>query len=148
MPLDAPAFGALVGGVRRPSAIQARIASWTLAYWGSTSATCVRCGGPVTPLPYTREDLQPWSSRRGWEATCTACGEQVTGSLAGLALAQPEVRAARAREPRLRALPVRDVVRDGAAAKVVGFGTDRSPVVSAVFLRDSLRLVHVGSAAG
>ena len=37
------------------------------------------------------------------------------------------------------------VVRDGADAKVVSVGSaDGTPVVSAVFLADSLRLVHVG----
>jgi hypothetical protein len=65
--------------------------------------------------------------------------------MAGLVLARPEVRAALRRDPRLRLLPARDVVRDGAAAKVVGVASlDGTPVVSAVFLADSLRLVHVG----
>ena len=45
----------------------------------------------------------------------------------------------------LRLLPTRDVVRDGVDAKVVGVGSvGGTPVVSAVFLADSLRLVHVG----
>jgi len=144
LPLDAPAFGALVGDVRRPSAIQARVADWTHSYWVSAAPACVRCGRTVTPRPYTREDVQHWAARRGWHATCAGCGETVSGSLAGLALAHPLVREARRRQPGLHALPVRDVVRDGAEAKVVGFGTDRAPVVSAVFLRDDLRLVHVG----
>jgi hypothetical protein len=65
--------------------------------------------------------------------------------MAGLVLARPEVRAALRREPRLRLLPTRDVVRDGVDAKVVGVGrVGGTPVVSAVFLADSLRLVHVG----
>ena len=65
--------------------------------------------------------------------------------MAGLTLARPEVRAALKREPRLRLLPTRDVVRDGVDAKVVGVGgVGGTPVVSAVFLADSLRLVHVG----
>jgi RNA polymerase sigma factor (sigma-70 family) len=145
VPLDAPAFGALVGGVRRPTAILSRIAAWTNDYWRLPAPTCVRCDRRVTPRPFVREGVEHWSSRHGWSADCPACGEQVTGSLTGLALALPEVRDARRREPRLRSLPVRDVVRDGAAAKVVGFGAaDGSTVVSAVFLRDDLRLVHVG----
>ena len=145
LPLDAPAFGALVGGVRRPSAIQSRLAAWTHAYWDSPSPACVRCDRPVRPRPYVREDVERWSSRHGWYAECDACGEVVSGSLSGLALATPKVRAALKRDPRLRLLPVRDVVRDGADAKVVGVGTGTGePVVSAVFLADSLRLVHVG----
>jgi hypothetical protein len=95
-------------------------------------------------MTYVREDVEHWSGRHGWYAECDACGEVVSGSVSGLALARPEVRAALKREPRLRLLPVRDVVRDGLDAKVVSVGTgDGVPVVSAVFLRESLRLVHV-----
>jgi RNA polymerase sigma factor (sigma-70 family) len=145
LPLDAPAFGALVGDVRRPSAIQARVAAWTQSYWSSSAPRCVRCDHAVTPQPYTRDEVERWSTRHGWYASCDACGQEVSGSVAGLALALPEVRAARRHDPRLRALPVRDVVRDGRDAKVVGFGTvDGTPVVSAVFLADSLRLAHIG----
>jgi RNA polymerase sigma-70 factor (ECF subfamily) len=144
LPLDAPAFGALVGDVRRPSAIQSRVAAWTRTYWESTDPACVRCDRPVRPMTYVREDVEHWSGRHGWYAECDACGEVVSGSVSGLALARPEVRAALKREPRLRLLPVRDVVRDGLDAKVVSVGTgDGVPVVSAVFLRESLRLVHV-----
>ncbi len=67
--------------------------------------------------------------------------------MSGRLLARPETRAALKREPRLRLLPVREVVRDGADAKVVTVGTvDGTPVVSAVFLRDTLRMVHVDAA--
>jgi RNA polymerase sigma-70 factor (ECF subfamily) len=144
LPLDAPAFGALVGDVRRPSAIRSRLADWVHGYWRSSRPTCVRCARPVRPRPYVREEVERWSARHGWHVACTHCGEVVTSSVTGIALALPEVRAAMRRDPRLRALPVLDVVRGGAAAKVVGFGRDDGPVVSAVFLRDSLRLVHVG----
>ena len=145
MPLDTPVFGALLGDVRRPSAVQTRVAAWTDAYWASTDPSCVRCDRPVSPLPYTRDDVESWSGRHGWYAECDGCGEVVSGSVAGITLARPEVRAALRREPRLRLLPTRDVVRDGADAKVVSVGTDDgTPVVSAVFLADSLRLVHVG----
>jgi hypothetical protein len=72
----------------------------------------------------------------------------VSGSIMGLALALPGVRAVRRREPRLRALPVREVVRDGQPAKVVGFaGPDGAELASAVFLRDTLQLVHVHTSA-
>jgi RNA polymerase sigma-70 factor (ECF subfamily) len=144
LPLDAPAFAALVGDVRRPSAIQSRVATWTRGYWSSAAPRCVRCDRDVTPLPYTREDVERWSCRRGWYAACECCGEVVSSSVAGLALARPEVRTALKRDPRLRLLPVRDVVRDGADAKVVSLGTAHGEaVVSAVFLSESLRLVHV-----
>jgi hypothetical protein len=105
----------------------------------------VRCDRQVAPRPYVRDDVESWSGRRGWYAECDGCGEVVSGSMAGLTLARPEVRAALEREPRLRLLPTRDVVREGADAKVVSVGRlDGTPVVSAVFLADSLRLVHVG----
>ena len=56
MPLDAPAFGALLGDVRRPSAVRARVAAWTDAYWVSADPSCVRCDRPVSPRPYVRDD--------------------------------------------------------------------------------------------
>ena len=144
LPLDAPAFAELIGPVRRPSAILARLADWTQSYWASAELTCARCGRAVLRRQYHRPDARTWSTRHGWLAECAACGEEVTSSVAGLALALPEVREARRSEPRLRALPVRDVVRDGRPAKVLGFGgPDGSRVVDAVFLRDSLQLVHV-----
>jgi RNA polymerase sigma-70 factor (ECF subfamily) len=148
LPLDVPVFRGLVGDVTRPSAVLARVAQWSTTYWcaigGDGPPSCVRCGTSVRPEPYTRSELPGWASRHGWHAACRRCGQEVSGSVAGLASSLPEVRAARRREPRLRALPVRDVVRDGREAKVVGFGTsDGRSVVDAVFLRDSLRLVHV-----
>jgi RNA polymerase sigma factor (sigma-70 family) len=144
LPLDAPAFAALVGDVRRPSAIQSRVATWTSSYWDAAEPACVRCDRTVRPRAYKRDDVERWSSRHGWYAECDACGEVVSGSVSGRALAQPEVRAALKRHPRLQLLPARDVVRDGRDAKVVSLGTrDGVPVVSAVFLRDSLELVHV-----
>ena len=153
LPLDTPVFAGLVGGLRRPSAIQARTARWSLEYWSPTSnggrVRCVRCDHVVPTQQYAREDRPTWSCRNGWYADCPSCGEQVSGSIGGLALAMPEVQAARRREPRLRALPVRDVVRDGQPAKIVGFaGPDGVEVASVVFLRDSFRLVHVWSVAG
>jgi RNA polymerase sigma-70 factor (ECF subfamily) len=157
VPLDVPSFSSLVGSLRRPSAIFSRISQWSRDYWGSTSTTggqsnharCVRCGARVTARTYTREELGCWAGRHGWYAVCDVCGESVSGSIAGLAVAQPEVQAVRRREPALRMLPVRDVVRDDQPAKVVSFsGAGDREVASVVFLRDSLRLVHVWSTTG
>lgn len=153
LPMDTPVFARLIGDLQRPSAINDRTASWSLAYWSSTAggsgtgdARCVRCDTRVAIVPYERPEHPSWSGRHGWYATCGVCGEQVSGSIMGLALSLPEVRAVRRREPRLRALPVKDVVRDGQAAKVVGFaGPQGDEIASAVFLRDTLRLVHVGT---
>jgi RNA polymerase sigma-70 factor (ECF subfamily) len=140
--LDAPGFARALGDVRRPSALQARVAAWTRSYWDEPEPPCMRCGRPVARLGYVREDVERWSARHGWYATCEGCGEEVSGSVAGRALALLEVQAARRHEPRLRALPVRGVVRDGHDAKVVAFGRpDGTELVAAVFLSDSLRLV-------
>jgi RNA polymerase sigma factor (sigma-70 family) len=150
VPLDAPAFKRVIGDVRRPSAIQSRTARWSTAYWDLTgehkTSSCVRCSRDVTHAPYSRSGTPSWSSRCGWFARCGSCGQEVSGSIAGVTLALPAAQAARKREPRLRALPVRDIVRDGRDAKVVGYGSpDGTTLVSAVFLRDSLRLVLVDS---
>ena len=148
--LDAPVFAGTVAGVQRPTALQGRIADWVVDYWdprppaGSRPVSCVRCGRPVTRHRYTREEQSRWSSRNGWYARCAPCGQEVCTSVAGLTLALPELRAARKRNPRLRLLEPREVVRDGRPAMVLPLGTgDGPPVASAVFLRDSLALVHV-----
>jgi RNA polymerase sigma-70 factor (ECF subfamily) len=147
--LAAPAFASLVGDVRRPTAIQSRLASWTQAYWSSPAPRCVRCDRAVTPRQYARAGDDGWSGRHGWYAACGSCGEEVSSSVAGLVLSLPEVRAARRREPGLRALPVRDVVRDGRHAKVVGLGDrDGTPRVGVVVLAESLRIVHVDAPTG
>jgi RNA polymerase sigma-70 factor (ECF subfamily) len=146
LPLTSPAFAALVGDVRRPTAVQSRLASWTRDYWSSADPRCVRCDRGVTTRQYTREGPATWSCRRGWCATCDTCGEEVNSSVAGIVLSLPQVRAARTSEPRLRMLPVRDVVRDGRAAQVVALGlADGAPRVAVVVLADDLRVVHVDS---
>lgn len=150
-PLDNPVFDRLVGGLQRPSAILARTAGWSHAYWATAGhekhVLCTRCRRSVEVRPFERPELSSWSSRHGWYVDCAVCGEQVCCSLGGLALAVPDVRAARARDPRLRSLPVREVVRDGRPAMVVAFaGEHRSDDVSVIFERDTQRLVHVSPA--
>jgi RNA polymerase sigma factor (sigma-70 family) len=146
--LDAPAFAALVGDVRRPTALHSRLATWTHSYWAQDAPRCVRCDRPVTPRAYAHDDGGPWPVRHGWLAECAACGEAVNSSVTGAVLALPEVRAARRHDPSLRALPVRDVVRDGQQAKVVALGTaDGTPRVGVVVLERTLRVVHVDAPA-
>lgn len=146
--LDAPAFAALVGDVRRPTALQSRLAAWTHAYWAHDAPRCVRCDRPVTPRTYALDTADPWPVRHGWLVECTTCGEAVNSSVTGAVLALPEVRAARRRDPFLRTLPVRDVVRDGQEAKVVALGTaDGTPRVAVVVLEQALRVVHVDARA-
>ena len=141
--LDAPAFAALIRGVQRPTAIQSRLAGWTRSYWSSKEPHCVRCDAIVTVRRYVR-DTGSWSCANGWLAECGACGEAVNSSVGGLVLSLPAVREARRRAPRLRSLPVRDVVRDGQAAKVVTLGdADGTPRVGVVVLERDLRVVHV-----
>jgi RNA polymerase sigma-70 factor (ECF subfamily) len=47
LPLDAPAFGALVGEVRRPSAIRSRVTEWARSYW-------LADGTAPVPMPCVR----------------------------------------------------------------------------------------------
>lgn len=144
LPLSAPAFASLVGDVRRPSALQSRLAAWTDGYWTASAPRCVRCDRAVTPRAYTRDGHGSWSSLHGWHARCAACGEEVSSSVGGLVLSLPEVREARRRTPGLRALPDREVDHAGSRAVVVALGdAGGTPHVSAVVLRDSLRIVRV-----
>lgn len=141
--LRAPVYAHLVSGVQRPTAIQTRLAGWTQTYWSSADPRCVRCDAAVTPRRYAK-DTGSWSVAHGWLAECTACGEAVSSSITGLVLSLPEVREARRCEPKLRSLPVRDVVRHGQPAKVVALGDkDGTPRVGVVVLEHSLRIVHV-----
>jgi RNA polymerase sigma-70 factor (ECF subfamily) len=140
--LRAPTYRALVRDVQRPTAVQSRVADWTRSYWTTEDPRCVRCGADVTPRRYDRA-TGSWSQTLGWMAECT-CGEVVSTSVAGLVLSLPAVREARRREPKLRSLPVRDVVRDGQPAKVVALGdADGAPRVAAVVREHDLRIVHV-----
>ena len=140
--LRAPTYRDLVHGVQRPTAIQSRLAGWTRSYWTTEDPRCVRCGADVTPRRYDRA-TGSWAQAHGWVAECT-CGEVVSTSVAGLVLSLPAVRDARRREPKLRSLPVRDVVRDGQPAKVVALGdADGTPRVAAVVREHDLRIVHV-----
>jgi RNA polymerase sigma factor (sigma-70 family) len=146
--LGAPAFAALVGDLRRPTALQSRLAAWTHSYWAQDVPRCVRCDRAVTARTYARDTAGPWPVRHGWLVECPACHEVVSSSVAGAVLALPEVRAARRRDPSLRTLPVRDVVRDGQQAKVVALGTaDGMPRVGVVVLEQTLRVVHVDAPA-
>ena len=141
--LAAPTYRALVEDVRRPTAIQSRLAAWTQSYWTSPDPRCVRCDAPVTTRRYAR-DTGTWSIATGWFAECAGCAQAVNSSVAGLVLSLTAVREARRREPTLRSLPVRDVVRDGQPAKVVGFGDrDGTPRVGVVVREHDLRVLHV-----
>ena len=144
LPLHAPAFASLVGDVRRPTAIQSRLAAWTDGYWSSAAPRCVRCDRAVSPRPFSREGGDTWSTRNGWHAACSACGEEVCSSVAGVVLSLPAVREARRRTPSLRTLPDREVEHDGRRATVVALGdASGTPSVSAVVHHDSLRIVRV-----
>jgi RNA polymerase sigma-70 factor (ECF subfamily) len=115
-PLDNPLFARLVGGLERPSAMFGRVGDWALSYWvggdGSTVA-CTRCSADVVVRMHVRGDA---NRTRGLYVRCDACGEELWSSLVGVAMAAPEVRALRRREPRVHA-----VVTTGADAFVVAF---------------------------
>ena len=83
MPLDAPVFHALLGDVRRPSAVRARVAAWTDAYWVSADPSCVRCDRQVAPRPYVRDDVESWSGRRSSASPGYGCCPPATSSVKG-----------------------------------------------------------------
>ena len=80
-------------------------------------------------------------------AECGACGEQLSSSIVGLALALPEVRRFRREHPRTKLLTERYVEAGGVPAIVVThqavLGSAR---VDAVFARDNLRVLEVHGA--
>jgi hypothetical protein len=82
----------------------------------------------------------------GLHATCAACGEEVSASLGGLALVQPDVRRFRRDHPRTRALPVRAVAEAKGVPALVLRIEDvlGSSGVDVVFARGSLRVLDLG----
>jgi RNA polymerase sigma-70 factor (ECF subfamily) len=122
--LDNPQLRPHLTEVRRPSAVVARMAQWSHGWWPTAisagHAACTRCGREVRVEAYVRpEHLDP-CVRRGWHASCDACGEVLTTSLLGMLLVAPETRALRSRRHDAHVAPTRRVERDGRPALVVG----------------------------
>jgi RNA polymerase sigma-70 factor (ECF subfamily) len=128
--LDNPVLRAHLTAVRRPSALVGRMALWSHDWWPTAieagRATCTRCGTEVPVLPYQRSDVEEVHTRRGWHASCDTCGEVLSTSLLGLALAVPEVRGLRVRRPRAHSLPTHAVETAGRPALVVVLADDAS----------------------
>ena len=127
--LDNPTFAPILASVTRPSAVVARMAAWSAAYWpadGRGTVACTRCSAAVDVTTYRRRDEPDQGIARGWRAHCPQCGEEQTTSLAGAALLRPETRALRERRPATRAVPAHAQDRDGRRALVVGFRDDAS----------------------
>jgi RNA polymerase sigma factor (sigma-70 family) len=147
-PLGNPVFADLLGGLVRPTAIHARTHAWSRAYFapgaGGTGVACTRCGKPVRLSRYSREDRR---HRHGLVATCDACGEQVSSSVGGLAVAQPGVEAFRREHPRTRALPARGVEHGGVPTLVLRYESILdSAAVDVLFARATLRVLDVRAA--
>jgi RNA polymerase sigma-70 factor (ECF subfamily) len=131
-PLDNPFFAGLVGSLERPAAMFGRVAGWARAYWagGDGSAVdCTRCGAGTTVRAHTRLDTAVPTP--GLYVRCERCGEELWTSLVGVAMALPQVRELRRREPRTRAS-----LAEAANRLVVRFGP-----LEAVFDRPSFRLL-------
>jgi RNA polymerase sigma-70 factor (ECF subfamily) len=128
--LDNPALAPHLAAVRRPSAVVGRMAAWSHRWWPaaieSGHTACTRCGADVRVLSYRREEPLEPHVRRGWHASCRACGEVLSTSLLGLALACPQVRDLRARRPRAHAAPTRVLELAGRPTLVVGLYDDCS----------------------
>ena len=128
--LDNPTLSPHLEAVRRPTAVVARMTLWAHGFWlpamESGRATCTRCASVCVVAPYERSDTEDPLVRRGWSASCPACGEELTTSFLGLALTFPETRALLRRRPRARAVPTRTVEGDGRPAVVVALRDDTS----------------------
>jgi RNA polymerase sigma factor (sigma-70 family) len=119
-PLDNPLFARLVGGLERPSAMFGRVGDWARSYWAGgdgTTVACTRCSADVVVRMHVRADV---NRTRGLFVCCEACGEELWSSLVGVAMAAPEVRALRTRQPRVHA-----VVAVDAGTVVVAFDSLR-----------------------
>ena len=144
--LENPFFDRLLRDVSRPSAILGRAAEWSREYFAAgagSAAECTRCGRPVRlERSFHKRDGREGD---GLYATCGACGEQVSSSIVGLALSQPETRRF-TRDHRSKALPHRNVNFDDVPAVVVRHEHVRGGRgVEVVFARDSLRVLDVST---
>lgn len=128
--LDNPTLGPHLRAVTRPTAVVARMLEWAADWWPAAiaagRASCTRCGRDVRVLPFTRAEGGDAHTRRGWHTSCPACGEALSSSFLGLALATAEARALRARRPRAHAVPTRRTEHGGRPALVVGLCDDAS----------------------
>jgi RNA polymerase sigma factor (sigma-70 family) len=143
LPLRNPVFARLVGDVVRPTAILARTADWTRRYFaagaGGGEVPCTRCGGDVPVDRYTRDTDAGGPNRHGLVAECRRCGETVSTSVNGLALARPDVRRFRRDHPRTSAL-VRQLDVEGVPAVLVRHrDVLGSATIDVLFARDTLR---------
>jgi RNA polymerase sigma-70 factor (ECF subfamily) len=146
--LGNPALARLVGDLVRPAAILTRAKEWSWRYFGGACdhVACTGCGRTVPVGTYTSDDERFGARSWGLYALCDSCGEGVSSSVTGLALALPEVRAFAREHPRLRALPEREIERDGRSAVVLRFEDVRgSAGVDVVFARERVRLLEVAS---
>jgi RNA polymerase sigma-70 factor (ECF subfamily) len=150
-----PYFARLVGDLVRPSAIAARTAAWVHSYYGkgaeSGQVVCTRCGRRVALRRFAADDAERPGDKAqaGLLAVCGGCGEAVSSSLQGLALATPEVRLFRRSHRRLRLLPEYDVEHRGLDATVVRVQSASSSArIDAVFCRGTLRLLSVHGPTG
>ena len=143
-PLGNPHFAELVGGLVRPSAILARTGDWLQRYFGGGAGApgvCTRCGCAVTVERYRRAESR---NPDGLYVACDGCGEQVSSSVEGLALARTEVRRFRREHPRTRLLPRRDLDFGGVSSFAVRAEDvlGRS-AVDVVFAGETLRVLGV-----
>lgn len=130
-PLGNPFFERLVGSLERPTAMFGRLGDWARTYWSGgdgSPVACTRCGAPATVRSHTRLDTP--EPTPGLFVRCARCGEELWSSLVGLAMAMPDVRALRRREPRATA-----TVASRRDAVVVRFGS-----VETAFERPTFRL--------
>jgi RNA polymerase sigma factor (sigma-70 family) len=143
-PLGNPHFAELVGALVRPTAILARTGDWLQRYFGGGAGAfdvCTRCGRAVTVERYRRAESR---NPDGLYVACGGCGEQVSSSVEGLALARAEVRRFRREHPRTRLLPRRDLDFGG----VPSFAVRAEDVlgrsaVDVVFAGETLRVLAV-----
>lgn len=146
--LDNPYFARLLGAVVRPTAVLARAATWSQAYFAGGAGTvvaCTRCAASVPLHRYERE-AAPGDAphRHGLHASCEACDETVSSSLGGLVTTLPQVRSLRRAHTRTVVRAVREIDVGGTPAFVTEVtSVSGGASVAAFFSRQTLRLLDV-----
>jgi RNA polymerase sigma factor (sigma-70 family) len=146
--LDNPELARHLAAVQRPSAVVHRMAAWSFGWWPRAieagRVPCTRCGAEVHVAPYERPEIREPHTRFGWHASCASCGEVLTTSLLGLALACPETRRLRDLRPRAHAVPTKRAQSGGRPVLIVGVHDDASgDSVSVAFDEQTMRFLAV-----
>lgn len=106
---------------------------------------CAACGHflPLDSWHPERPSPTPTEQPHGIHMRCERCGYESSASLWHLMIDTPEAQRFWRRHPRMAALPVQEIERDGVAALVSGFAGSDGARIEIVSARETFDILHV-----